>query len=103
MPGAERRRYPARWSSLWLATSASAGSSLRERTNRLDMRRGTGNSSGDGSTTGRTLELYHRTPAHPLPATSAPGPSRAHGGSALPPLSCEPYGSSEEPSTRHEG
>src|SRR5690348_11860769 len=39
MPGATRRMYPARTNSLWLATSASAGSSLSVRTNRDDIRR----------------------------------------------------------------
>ena len=37
-PGAARRMYPARTSSLWLVTSASAGSSRRVRTNSVDMR-----------------------------------------------------------------
>ena len=39
MPGAARRMYPARTSSRWLGTSASAGSSLSVRTNRLDIRK----------------------------------------------------------------
>src|SRR6478609_10758835 len=38
MPGATRRTYPARISSLWLGTSASAGSSRRVRRNNSDMR-----------------------------------------------------------------
>src|SRR3954462_14444856 len=38
MPGAARRMYPARTSSLWEATSASAGSSRRVRRNSVDMR-----------------------------------------------------------------
>src|SRR3954468_10536344 len=41
MPGAARRTYPARTRSLWLATSASAGSSRSVRTNRVDIRSGT--------------------------------------------------------------
>src|SRR5665647_3872003 len=38
MPGAARRMYPARTRSLWLGSSASAGSSRRVRTNRVDIR-----------------------------------------------------------------
>src|SRR5262245_45658327 len=41
MPGAARRMYPARTSSLWLGTSASAGSSRRVRRNSLDIRNST--------------------------------------------------------------
>src|SRR3954468_7954518 len=41
MPGAARRTYPARTRSLWLATSASAGSSRSVRTNSVDIRSGT--------------------------------------------------------------
>ncbi len=37
-PGATGRMYPARISSLWLATSASAGSSRRVRRNSSDIR-----------------------------------------------------------------
>src|SRR6478752_10268655 len=38
MPGAARRTYPARTSSRWLGTSASAGSSRRVRRNSVDKR-----------------------------------------------------------------
>src|SRR5947208_16527916 len=41
MPGAARRMYPARTNSLWLGTSASAGSSRRVRRNRDDIRNNT--------------------------------------------------------------
>src|SRR6478735_391154 len=42
MPGLTRRMYPARTSSWWLGTSASAGFSRRVRRNRDDMRMATG-------------------------------------------------------------
>src|SRR6476469_9030835 len=46
MPGLTRRMYPARTSSWWLGTSASAGFSRRVRRNRDDMRMATESSWG---------------------------------------------------------
>src|SRR5690349_7998355 len=70
MPGAARRMYPARTRSLWLGTSASAGSSRRVRRNRDDIRNNTVN----------LLWVedpgYRRAPAVRRRLFAAPPPSR---------------------------
>src|SRR3954452_1231484 len=69
MPGAALRMYPARTSSLWLGTSASAGSSRRVRRNRDDIRNNTVN---------LLWSSVQATGAPPPPALAfPPRPSRA--------------------------
>src|SRR6185312_2662118 len=77
MPGATRRTKPARTSSLWLGTSASAGSSRRVRRNSDDMREITAGllGGGDGRTDTRGYPPERRA------SNALTDPARMEGGS----------------------